>query len=491
MADDIRRGIWASVLAVVFAASPAYPQQAPAATAAPTSPRSNDACPGGSSAQLDANGARRCASDDTQNSNVGATGVYLPDLLIDLFPNPAGRDTIPVPIPNPRRAGNDRGGPSVSDNGSPSPRTAPPVNVGQAAPLSVAPRAIAGDFVPDEVLATVTGDGATVQAIANDYNLQIRSQRTSDLLGATFVRFGIPDGRPVGVVLAQLEADTRTQRRAPNHVYQLQQAAGIGNYAFQRIALDADDADGGDIRVGVIDTAIDEGQPALAGVIAANHDSMPDTPMEDRSHATSVIGLIAGVGPYHGMAPGAKVYHARAFEGGRSTMDIILDALDWTASQDVRVINMSFVGPSNDLLELACKTARARGIVLVAAAGNNGPKAPYGYPAAYGSVIAVTATDENDRLMQQANRGAYVYVAAPGVDMLAPVPGGTDLVTGTSFASAIVSGAIADLLHARPDASAAWVEKTLASTASDLGAKGRDNDFGYGLINYKSLVVSK
>ena len=107
----------------------------------------------------------------------------------------------------------------------------------------------------------------------------------------------------------------------------------------------------------------------------------------------------------------------------------------------MRIVNMSFVGPDNDLLKSACASARARGMVLVAAAGNNGPKAPYGYPAAYPGVIAVTATDDKDQLMPQANRGPYVYVSAPGVDMLAPVDGGTDAVTGTSFAAAIVSGA--------------------------------------------------
>ncbi|TIW50398.1 MAG: peptidase S8, partial [Mesorhizobium sp.] len=85
----------------------------------------------------------------------------------------------------------------------------------------------------------------------------------------------------------------------------------------------------------------------------------------------SIDGLIAGVGALKGMAPGAKIYHARAFEGGKSTMDVILSALDWAAEQDVRIINMSFVGPKNDLLGIACRNARSLGIVLVAAAGNN------------------------------------------------------------------------------------------------------------------------
>jgi subtilisin family serine protease len=140
-------------------------------------------------------------------------------------------------------------------------------------------------------------------------------------------------------------------------------------------------------------------------------------------------------------------------------------------------------------MELACAAARSRGMVLVAAVGNNGPKAPYGYPAAYDGVIAVTATDERDELMPQANRGAYVFIAAPGVEMLAPVGGGADVVTGTSFAAAVVSGAIANLLHAAPDRDAGSIEQALAQTASDLGRQGRDSDFGYGLMNAKASLA--
>ncbi|RWF38039.1 MAG: peptidase S8, partial [Mesorhizobium sp.] len=343
----------------------------------------------------------------------------------------------------------------------------------------------------DEVLVTVDGDAATVQQIAASFGLEVRSERQSRLLGTTLARFGIPDGRPVGVVLAQLAADGRTRRREPNHVYSLQQAAGIVNYAFDRIALDAKAASGENVRVAVIDTAIDDTNPALSGVIADQFDAMPAVAVEKRDHGTSIDGLIAGVGALKGMAPGAKIYHARAFEGGKSTMDVILSALDWAAEQDVRIINMSFVGPKNDLLGIACRNARALGIVLVAAAGNNGPKAPYGYPAAFDGVIAVTATDAKDGLMPQANRGAYVFISAPGVEVVAPSGAGSDVVTGTSFAAAIVSGAIANLIHAAPDRSADDIEKALAATAKDLGPKGRDNDFGYGLLDTKAAETAK
>lgn len=468
--------------AMIIAAVPASAQ-----TNAANPDRTKIDCSNGANAA-----AADCAKDiggEKGGSGAKQTGaVFMPALIVDLFPNPA-ESSVPVPTPAPRQdpdtspavpadtqAGTPPGGPIVS-----------PTDLIAVQP----PRAVAGDFVPDEVLVTVDGDAGAVQQIAASFGLEVRSQRQSRLLGTILVRFGIPDGRPVGIVLAQLAADGRTQRREPNHIYSLQQAAGIVNYAFERIALDAKQASGENVRVAVIDTGIDDTNPALAGVIAGQFDAMPDVPIEKRDHGTSVDGLIAGVGALEGMAPGARIYHARAFEGGKSTMDVILSALDWAAEQDVRIINMSFVGPKNDLLGVACRNARALGIVLVAAAGNNGPKAPYGYPAAFDGVIAVTATDAKDGLMPQANRGAYVFISAPGVEMVAPSGAGSDVVTGTSFAAAIVSGAIANLIHASPDRSADDIEKALAATARDLGPKGRDNDFGYGLLDIKAAGAGK
>jgi subtilisin family serine protease len=414
--------------------------------------------------------------------------VLLPELIVDLFPNPP---PVPPTPAEPATAADSTpaNSPAPADTAAPS----PPVVPGSLAtiPPTAAPVAISGPFVPDEVLVTVDGDAAVAADIATAFGLEIRSQRTSALLGSTLVRYGIPDGRPVGVVLAQLAGDTRATRRAPNSIYDLQQAAGAVNFAFQRIALVPDSASGENVNVAVIDTAIDETHPAIKDAIAGEFDAMPGIEVTGRDHGTSVVGLIAGTGEFRGMAPGSKIFHARAFEGGKSNMDIILSALDWAAGQDVRIINMSFVGPKNALLREACDAARERDIVLVAAAGNNGPKAPYGYPAAYDGVIAVTATDDQDQLMAQANRGPYVFVSAPGVNMLAPVGGGADLVTGTSFAAAVVTGAIANLIHAAPERSADWIAAALSSTARDLGATGRDADFGYGLVDAKAAGEMK
>ncbi len=145
---------------------------------------------------------------------------------------------------------------------------------------------------------------------------------------------------------------------------------------------------------------------------------------------------------------------------------------------------MSFVGGRDRHLHAILREASRRGIVLVAAAGNGGPKAEAAYPAAYPEVIAVTAVDEDDHRYEHANRGRYIAIAAPGVDILAPVQGGKhELVSGTSFATAYVSGIAALLLERNPNMDTAAVAKLIMAGADDLGPAGRDEDFGAGRIN--------
>jgi subtilisin family serine protease len=128
-------------------------------------------------------------------------------------------------------------------------------------------------------------------------------------------------------------------------------------------------------------------------------------------------------------------------------------------------------------------------MVLIAAAGNAGPKSPPMYPGADKNVIAVTATDANDAVFTGANRGDYIAVAAPGVDILAPAPDGTyQFTTGTSVATAEVSGVVALLLERNPALTPADVRRILMSTAKDLGPKGKDRDFGAGLVDALKAV---
>ncbi|HEY2111170.1 MAG TPA: S8 family serine peptidase, partial [Dongiaceae bacterium] len=163
--------------------------------------------------------------------------------------------------------------------------------------------------------------------------------------------------------------------------------------------------------------------------------------------------------------------------------------LDWAASKGVRVINMSFAGPRDPSMERALKNAHDKGIVLIAAAGNAGPKSPPLYPGADPSVIAVTATDANDKIFSGANRGRYIAVAAPGVDILVPAPEDTyQLTTGTSVSSAEVSGIVALLLERNPNLTPEDIRKILTTSAKHPGTKERDDDFGSGLVDPSKAI---
>src|SRR5262249_7602322 len=146
-------------------------------------------------------------------------------------------------------------------------------------------------------------------------------------------------------------------------------------------------------------------------------------------------------------------------------------------------------GPNDPEIARAVAAACQKGVVLIAAAGNAGPRSPPLYPAADPNVIAVTGTDAEDRLLKMAVRGRHIAVAAPGVDGVGPAPGGgCQVSTGTSIAAADVSGIAALLLerrrHLTPDA----IRKALLATAADLGPKGRDDQFGAGLADASRAV---
>ncbi len=206
-----------------------------------------------------------------------------------------------------------------------------------------------------------------------------------------------------------------------------------------------------------------------------------------------MAGAIAAHRRLMGIAPSARLYAVHAFSNtatsAESTTFNILKGLDWAASKGVRVINMSFAGPRDPSLERALRAAHDKGIVLIAAAGNGGPKSPPLYPGADPDVIAVTATDVNDKVFSGANRGRYIAVAAPGVDIVVPAPENTyQLTTGTSVAAAEVSGIVALLLERNPNLTPDDIRRILTSSAQHPGSKDRDDDFGYGLVDPSKAI---
>jgi subtilisin family serine protease len=152
---------------------------------------------------------------------------------------------------------------------------------------------------------------------------------------------------------------------------------------------------------------------------------------------------------------------------------------------------MSFAGPLDPAIGRSLTAARKKGIVLVAAAGNEGAKSPPLYPAADANVIAVSATDADDQLIEQSNRGNHIAVAAPGSQIMVAIPdGGYEMSSGTSHAAAEVSGIIALMIERKPGLTPDEARGILLATAKDLGAPGRDPLFGAGLADaYAALMA--
>jgi subtilisin family serine protease len=196
-----------------------------------------------------------------------------------------------------------------------------------------------------------------------------------------------------------------------------------------------------------------------------------------------------------GSAPSARILAIRAFGaaagGAESTSFVILKGLDYAAAHGAQIVNMSFAGPKDALIERGIAAALAKGIVMVAASGNAGPKSPPLYPAAAAGVIAVSATDAQDRLFGASNRGAYIAIAAPGVDLLLPAPDGKyQMTSGTSFSAAYVSGLAALMLERNAALKPDEVRAVLMKTAHDLGAPGQDDLFGAGEADAFAAVLA-
>jgi hypothetical protein len=241
-------------------------------------------------------------------------------------------------------------------------------------------------------------------------------------------------------------------------------------------------------RVGLIDGGVAE-HPSLAGAVAEQR-PFNSAAVAPSAHATAVASLLVGRG--HGVvgaAPDARLYVADIYGGAPTggSSAALARALGWLASAGVPVINISLVGPRNRVVETIVESVVARGFLIVAAVGNDGPAAPPLYPAAYAGVVGVTGVDSRDRALVEAERGPQVMFAAPGIANAAAGREGLTNVRGTSFAAPIVAGLLAERAHSVADASAALA--ALRAEARDLGAPGRDDVYGFGLVNAPERVA--
>ena len=341
----------------------------------------------------------------------------------------------------------------------------------------------------NEILAVI--DRSQADELARRHRLTRLASQNFPLVGATIGLFRITDGRTVDVVSRELERDG-VRSAQPNFRYVLQEQQAVltegdpAQYALATLRLPEAHtlAHGANVTIAVIDSGIDLKHPELAGAISDSFDAL-GSKEGPHVHGTGIAGVIVAHARLMGSAPAANIVAIRAFatapSGAESTSFVVLKALDYAASHGAQIVNMSFAGPKDALIERGIAAAASKGIVMVAAAGNAGPKSPPLYPAANPNVIAVSATDAHDKLFAASNRGSHIAIAAPGVDIFLPAPDEKyQMTSGTSFSAAYISGLVALMLERNPALKPEEVRATLMKTARDLGSPGRDDLFGAG-----------
>ncbi len=358
------------------------------------------------------------------------------------------------------------------------------------APLAVFnPTAVSNEFV-----AEIDGSLSDVQAdaLARRHGLVRLQSQSFPLIGATIGLFRITNGRAVEKVRRAFAAAAGVRSLQLNYRYFLQDQKAAptegdpAQYALAKLRLPQAHtlASGANVTIAVIDSGIDDKHPELLNTVADNFDAL-GSKEGPHVHGTGIAGAIVSHARLMGSAPQARILGIRAFgtaaNGAESTTFVILKALNYAVLHGAQIVNMSFAGPKDPLIERGIGATAARGIVMVAASGNAGAKSPPLYPAANAHVIAVSATDASDKLFAASNRGGHIAIAAPGVDIFLPAPDGKyQMASGTSFSAAYISGLAALMLERNPALKPDELRAILMRTARDLGSPGRDDQFGAG-----------
>lgn len=321
---------------------------------------------------------------------------------------------------------------------------------------------------------------------AREAGLRVLREQRFDDFGDVLVVLRAPANSATADLLERLRALDPDGSYDFNHIYLGGggAASGVEGAALaQGDAAESAQDSAAPVRIGLVDSGVDADHRALRA--AAIHSWGCDGAAHPDAHGTAVAALLVGRdGAFRGAAPGKALYAADIYcaspTGGSA--ERIAAALGWLAREQVPVINLSLVGPPNGAIERIVARLVARGHLLVAAVGNDGPAAPPLYPASYPGVIGVSAVDRSGEVLPEAARGPQVAFAAPGNNMVSANPGEPPYrtVRGTSFAAPLVAGLLAPAL-ARPDRERARAAVAALADRAERGSAPRES-VGYGVV---------
>lgn len=388
--------------------------------------------------------------------------------------------------------GGGRGNRSAKRGGDDGPTLLRPWRKRRATVRRTRPAIVQAQFEPNTLIARDLSEATLATLGARGYRVIERHTLSG---GRVLVKLGVPRGTS----LAAARRDIRTTEPSAlidfNHYYRPDSNVCTGGRCLMRhvagwpVEMKAATCQP-TAPVGLIDTRINLDHPALIDTRITVLPLFDDgVEASGAHHGTAVAALLVGRGAVPGLLQGGELVAIDAFRKGdiATGMDLAR-AIDMLAARNISVINMSLSGPDNAVLAATVADAIAKGAVLIAAAGNDGPRARPAYPAAYPDVLAVTAVDRGKRVYRRAAQGDHIDIAAPGVNVwtAASIKGERPR-SGTSFAAPFVAAAAAIIMADNPGFSRREVEIVLANEADDLGAAGRDSIFGWGLLDMSGI----
>jgi subtilisin family serine protease len=312
----------------------------------------------------------------------------------------------------------------------------------------------------------------------------------------------------------ELEAKEEVQTAGPNFVYEPSSFVPDDPFFEQQYNLFRirsrgawEYSRGADVTIGFVDTGYYAAHPDLEAKVRGEHDFVEEDEVAQDSgyHGTAVVGVAAA------STNNAEGTAAAGFKAGllmaKGRTDVCLSsdtapAVDWLVDQGVEIINLSLGAPQeppvDPVLGASVQRAQEAGVLVIAAAGNDGTNTDSFYPAAYPDVLGVSATDQDNAAASFSNSGTIVDVAAPGVAIIssfnADYPENTTKAlyasfSGTSVAAPHVSGVAALLKAKNADLTAEQIDARIVDNATDLGEPARDDTYGNGLLNARCAVA--
>lgn len=336
-------------------------------------------------------------------------------------------------------------------------------------------------------------------------------------LGGDAYRLDLRPGADAAAVAAQLMLDPRVRYVEPDYLLTLADVSEIAPFAVspndpawprqeEMRLIEANRAwevTTGDpqVIIAILDTGVLPSHVDLEGKLLPGFDFLAGKPgaIDDQGHGTFTAALAAGTGNNKagmaGMCWGCRVLPLKILnQEGRGPTSAFSQAIRYAVDHGARVVNVSAGGPNrSQAMEDAIAYATSKNVLVVAAAGNT-PEARANYPAAIEQVLAVAASGPDDGITDFSTFGAFIDLAAPGVNITSAYLGGNDRLAranGTSASAPFVSGAAGLIVSVRPEISVDALATVLTDTVLDIGQPGRDDNFGMGrLAAYDAMLAA-